>query len=338
MLIAAVWGASTLLPTDLDAEASEVIPAQESIVFAHVNDLRRIPVWSPMFDAASGAKVEQQPTTMGEGAYFKWTDGVNGGGVYTIIESEANKKIVTNIKYDNGQEAQETWTFTPVNSGNAIKVNWKLESKAGSTPWAKVQNLGYEEKTEAMMKTGLKRMKDACDQITGSKSYATAAVTGGTGKIGRFDIQEIDFPGRSFVAARKTLNFREMEGHFATFYPRIYQDLQLAKLELDGYPSGLYYNWDETSGKVDVAAAFPVKNAKDLDDEVKAINLPAGKALMIEYVGPMDKISEAHLAMNEYISQKGYTQRQPVIEEYVSNQGREVDPQKMVTKLYFLLE
>jgi effector-binding domain-containing protein len=339
VILAGLWGASLMLPSKVNAEASEIIPSTPDIVFAHVNDLRRVPTWSPIFNEDAGVQVDPpKGVFMGEGAYFNWTGGAGGGGTYTILESVPNQQVITNIKYKNDQKFQETFTFVPVNSGDAIKVTWQIEGELGNTPLVKLKAIGYTEKTSELMQRGLKQMKELCDKVSGSKSYATADVTNGTGKVGKFNIQEIDFPGRAFVAARKVLNFREMEGHFASFYPRIYQDLQLANLQLDGYPCGLYYNWDENSGKVDVAAAFPVVEAKDLDDEVKAVTLPAGKALLIEYVGSMDKISEAHLAMNEYISKKGYTHRPPVIEEYVSNQGQAVDPNKMTTKLFFLVE
>jgi effector-binding domain-containing protein len=102
----------------------------------------------------------------------------------------------------------------------------------------------------------------------------------------------------------------------------------------------LYYDWNEEDSSADLAAAIPVSPDMEVDDlgDFERIEVPAGKALPIEYYGAYEQIGGAHEAMHKYMSEGGIEIGTPVIEEYVTDPEREPDTSKWLNNIYYPLK
>jgi effector-binding domain-containing protein len=128
----------------------------------------------------------------------------------------------------------------------------------------------------------------------------------------------------------------EMEAFYSKNLGAIMGVSGAKKLEMDGYPSGIYYDWNEETGTTDMAAAIPFKNAgAGAGGNIKLIEVPAGKALLIDYYGGYYGLGQAHYAMDDYMKRNNLTQKAPVIEEYITDPGTEPDSSKWLTKIYY---
>ena len=59
---------------------------------------------------------------------------------------------------------------------------------------------------------------------------------------------------------------------------------------------------------------------------------------IIDYYGSYEGLMYAHLALDNYLKQKGLKMRSPVIEEYLTDPGAEPDTSKWLTRIYYFAE
>jgi effector-binding domain-containing protein len=152
-----------------------------------------------------------------------------------------------------------------------------------------------------------------------------------------FQVETILFPGKKFLGKRAKLKFEELTSFYSEHFPAVATVLEGGQIQMDGMPSGLIYEFDEVNGLIDVAAAIGFKGDASLEG-YEVIELPARKALLINYYGTYEESDKAHYAMDDYLKYQNLTPKMPVIEEYVTDPGLEPDPNKWLTKITYLLE
>jgi effector-binding domain-containing protein len=148
------------------------------------------------------------------------------------------------------------------------------------------------------------------------------------------EIKTMDLPARYYIGIRETVKMEDITKVFTKNLPAIFNAVTAKGLEVAGMPSGLYYTWDEATSTTDLFSAAPLK-AKASIDGFETVELPASKALVIDFYGSYDDISAAHEAMDTYLKEKGLIQVPPAIEEYVTDPGTEPDPSKWLTQVIY---
>jgi effector-binding domain-containing protein len=106
-----------------------------------------------------------------------------------------------------------------------------------------------------------------------------------------------------------------------------------------GTASGLYYMWDEKNQVTDVAAALPVASGTKEDNSMmEIVQVPASKAVYVNYYGGYDKLKDAYAFIEEYIRKNDLKKKQPMIEQYITDPALERDSTKWLTKVIYLVE
>ncbi|MEO1513805.1 MAG: GyrI-like domain-containing protein [Bacteroidota bacterium] len=256
----------------------------------------------------------------------KW---LPAGTSVTVGEIKPVSLVVANMNYA-GFDGKSVMRFEKANNG--IKISWSHDAKVGNSPLARFSGWNASRQLKSDMAESLKKLRAICEEQAGGQQKAVNESSRGVSFAG-FEVKEISYPSTDFIICRKKLNMRDMPGHFANYFPLIYTTAQSSGLVVDGNPTALFYDWDETGGMVDVAAAIPVKQAKTLDQEMVALNLPARKALQVEFKGNPDKVSQAHLAISQYLAQNNLSMDSPTVEEYISDPNGQDKPEDMVTRV-----
>jgi len=147
-------------------------------------------------------------------------------------------------------------------------------------------------------------------------------------------IQEMDFPAHMYAGVRQVVNMADMGKFFMDNMPNLGKGLGAKEI---GAPVGLYWTWDTVSHTTELAAAMPVS---DTSKKVKGISyfyVPASKAYMTAYKGPYSGIGNPHMAISKYMANKGL-QHGLIIDEYVTDPGKEKDSTKWQTNIYYLVK
>jgi effector-binding domain-containing protein len=86
-----------------------------------------------------------------------------------------------------------------------------------------------------------------------------------------------------------------------------------------------------------MAVAIPVAGSPAVPN-TEIVAIPATQALVMDYYGSYEGLQGAHMAIDEFINTTGVSVAMPVIEEYATDPEAEPDPNKWLTKIYYLLE
>jgi effector-binding domain-containing protein len=89
----------------------------------------------------------------------------------------------------------------------------------------------------------------------------------------------------------------------------------------------------------DVAAAIPVAEDSKFENAlIHVMELPASKALSLDYYGDYKKSQDAYLSLDKYIAEKGLKKKLPMIEQYLNDPEVEKDTAKWHTRIIYLVE
>ena len=111
-----------LLPRHSRVEVSALVDAPPAIVFALVNDFRRVNLWSPKTATDPNARVFYSGPNRGVGATVTWDGIIIGGGTETIVESRPYEHVATTINPGEPGEAR-TWFDIGREDGRTL-VTW----------------------------------------------------------------------------------------------------------------------------------------------------------------------------------------------------------------------
>jgi effector-binding domain-containing protein len=153
-----------------------------------------------------------------------------------------------------------------------------------------------------------------------------------------YEVMTMDFPATSYVLIRQQVKWTDISSFFSQHYRIIYAELQNNKT-LPGTASGLIYAWDEKKQQADIAAAVPVPRGTAIKNPiVQETDIPASKAVFVNYYGAYDNETDAYAAIRKYLAEHKLKQRFPLIEQYIAGPGTESDSSKWVTRIIFLVE
>lgn len=273
--------------------------------------------------------------TSDEEAFNSWNN-LNSNKITTKLIEEKKGKYLIKERRDGDKKRYHTFQYSKANNGT--KVTWTIKEPVGLSPVKRIRALSEDKDMAARMEKGLRDLRDLSDRQLGSQQRASNNASMQNNKP--LVVKEINFPGQDYLAARKVLTMRNMPGHFANYFPLLYSMAYDNGMTVgdDSNGSALFFDWDESKGTVDVAAAMAVDNAKDLADDIKAIKLPPAKAVSVDFFGDMNEISKAHMAIQEYLTKRGLKMKPPTIEEYVSNPEEFQDPNKALARVIAFYE
>ena len=152
------------------------------------------------------------------------------------------------------------------------------------------------------------------------------------------EIKETTWAAHTYIADRAIVDIKDLGQVFQDKTPKLFEYIQQNKIEPFEPVSALFYTWDTAAGKTDLAIAIPVKDASKVSGSYTAITVDSSKAIMIDFYGPYEKTGLAHDALKKYIHEKGLKMKGPAIEEYITDPSTEKDPNKVLTKVYYLIE
>ncbi|MCB0620847.1 MAG: SRPBCC family protein [Saprospiraceae bacterium] len=315
-------------PKDLDVTRSAEISAPPAMVYQNISDLKQWEHWSPWAKMDTTMQIQYGEKTEGIGASYSWTSENMGGGNLEVIEADPPNSMKTKLQFSNWDgSSYGHWTLEEL-EGCTTKVDWGI---SGDQPLPFIAR-GF------MLLMGMKKTmaKDFDDGLAALKSHAEEQVANLPTTYRGFEVKQEDFAGKTYAAVRQTISWDQMQSFFGQNFGAIMVALQANNLQPTGAPSGLYYSWDEENQQTDMAAAIPTSGQADFGEQVTTIEVPAGKALVIDYYGGYSGSGEAHYAMEDYIKARCLEMREPVVEEYVTDPGSEPDSTKWLTRIYYL--
>lgn len=308
---------------DWGGAASMEMDAPAHIVYNKVSDLETWSDWGPWMRDDPDMEIKMEEQRKGKGASYSWVSKM-GPGSLTILDAEPNKSMNTKLTFEGMGDSYGDWKFEETDG--KTNVTWGMESEM-EMPFLMRGMALFMESSEEMFTRGLASIKERVEK------EAAEMPTEYRG----YKVNTIDFPAKNYIAKREVVKFEDMTNFYATNLPAVAGGIMKAGGEMDGMPVGLFYKYDEEAGTADMAAGCASKKKMELEG-FENIDVPAGKALAIDYFGGYDGSAEAHYAMDDYMKVRNIGEPSLVIEEYVTDPGTESDTSKWLTKIFYIMK
>ena len=312
-------------PEDITVVRSAVIKAPKEVVFDQIVHFANWPNWDPWSRMDSGKMKRTMYGTDGTpGSGYTWVGDKTGSGDMRDSAVSGTQLLYSlNIKEPHSGGG---WGYLKADdTAGMTKVTWTITMHFGRPMNAMLIFMNMDKMLGPDFENGLNNMKTYLE----SKTPAAPAASG-------IEVTEVDYPGHTFEGIRKTISMAAMAD-----MAKLFQDAKTvmtanAADKINGTSAGIYFTWDTVKKETDMAAVFPVSEAKTIKD-VAVFNIPKSKAVMAVLRGGYGREMEAHGAIAKHIAEKGET-KGTVIEEYTIGPNEEPDSNKWVTNIYYLLK
>jgi hypothetical protein len=116
-------------PAGFHLERSVISKAPPAVLFDYVNDLHKMPEWSPWAAMDPNQKITYAGPAIGVGSSYTWVGEKTGEGKQTITESVPNQKVTTKLEFLKPMEATNVATFTLKPAAGGTTVTWSMDGE-----------------------------------------------------------------------------------------------------------------------------------------------------------------------------------------------------------------
>ena len=319
---------SLILPAKQSVKKSIEINAPVNVVYQHLKKLENVDSWAVWQSRDSLVKTSITGVDGEAGASLKWSGdpAISGQGEIAIATATENEKIVHNIVFTAPKKgnAQSSFSFREIN-GKTI-LDWEFNM---ATPRPKnIYNLfsNMEKTMGEDFETGLAKVKSEIEKT----DYKIPAA-----KV--YEVKQMNFNSTNFAFVRQEIKKSEIGSFYSVHLPAIYSELSRSNIT-PGTPAGLIYSWDIHKDETDFAVAVIVPEETKLPGPmVQITEIPASKAVYVDYFGAFDKLPDAYSSLQKYLSENNLKQKWPSIEFYLSNPAT-TDTARWHTQIIYLVE
>jgi effector-binding domain-containing protein len=300
------------LPETLTIRHSSGINAPERVVFVQLNDLRNWENWSPWIIGETPMPVYRNGG-FGKGGTAEWVTGNSGTPVqrFTIVKSDPHHMIEIGMDFrDKGfvlsaiqMKEQEGRTILTWNSGMKSE-GWKsiflwLDTKRH----VRKASANIRELAELWHSQGIQVVEQ--------------------GVISAFP----------FVSIRRQVSWEDLSEAMGNMYEQLIGESDDATYTIIGHAYAVYHSMGEE--RVDIECGFPIEKVTENRGIIRSGTFPESDCIITEYTGDYDNLEKGHDAVQQWISERGFTLSGPPMEIFVTSAASEADPSAWVTRICY---
>lgn len=296
-------------------ERSIVIDAPQEVVWQQVKYFKNWMYWSPWYAKDSTMVWSFSGTDGDVESAYAWSSEESGSGEMSNTGMTEGEELLYHTHFLEPWESETDGyvRLSSVDGGTEVKWGFSGEVKGIASLF-----LNMDKMVGPDFEAGLALLKTHAEKEAA--------------KAPKLEVELIDYPEHHFVAVREQIDITGIETFFANNFGKIME----SGVQMEGgFPSGLYYTWDMENMQTDMAAAIPVAKGTVAPEGTRLIQVPQGKALLINYYGAYENIGSAHELMETYLVANELEYLGPAIEEYVTDPMTESDPNKWLTKVIY---
>jgi len=318
VLIVLLLIAMFLVPKSFNVSVTEKIDAKPNTLYNIVTDLTLENQWSPWQSQDTSMVVTYGDISKGQGASSSWTSENMGDGTSVLSAVVKNKSIVNDLSFGKTGGGVANFTFDEVNGGT--NLTWSLDSETNRP--INLINFLIRGDVKKNYRVGLQNLAKLAKEREQQGMYSG------------FQIKEELIPGRTYVTQREVVKMEDVETFFAKSLGPIFQKLQKANVTMEGHPSGLVYKHDMATNELDMAAGIPISQDVNISGSTSE-TIETQQAVVVDYYGDPAGSTAAHMAIDQYLTDRDLIHSYPVVEEYVTDPSQEPDPSKWLTRIIY---
>lgn len=310
------------LPRKMEIKATGKINAPATYAYNILNDFKNQELWDPWSEQDTSMTYQYGDLTLGEGAYTDYSSDNYGSGRTTRVTSKKDQQIL--LTSDSKDMGGASMSYDLVADGEKSELTWGFNSELS---WPK--NL-----MSIFIKSSMK--KDMQKGITNISSIANDRWKNRT--YNGYQVNQEVRESMNYVTNRDVVSFAQSDKFYTQNLQPLFLKIQKAGVKMEGKSCALVYNYDFANNTLDMATAIPIAEQVAIEG-AGSETLDQGKVLVVDYYGDRMGTTVAHLAIDDYMRDRGLFNEYPVVEEYITDPTEEKDPSKWLTKvIYYLSE
>lgn len=324
IMLAAVLLAALFAPSSKTVSRSISINASQKVVFGQLANFENWKKWDAWFAKDTLQERTYFGTLNDKKQRYSWSSQNEdvGNGRVEMNDIDGIDKLTHTFYFD---ERPKKGIFLLNTEGKKTTVLWEMQSEL-DYPF-KLMNYFMDPLVGPDFELGLKNLKNLTENMPVQNSEDGI-------------VQIVNEMGINYACIQaKDLPMSEVEFFLSTAYPKIYGYASTNGLTVKGPPCGLYYVWDEESGKASLAAAVPVSAAKELQERTLQTDL--GQAVITEkyvactFSGGTEMGYKVHSMLNQWVGSESKRVLEPIVEEYIKGPLQTADTALHQTKIYY---
>ena len=313
-----------ILPEKVKIERSTDINTSADTVFQQVNNIKAWEAWGPWFEKDPDMGSVYSDTVEGVNARHCW-DSENpevGKGCLTIIESEANTRIKTQLDFDGQNTGYGSWNFSEADG--ITTVTWGMEMDMGMNPFGRIMGLFIEGMVAPDFEAGLSKLKDVCEAIPPAKKYPIA-------------IEYMQIESQPIYSIKDSATTFEIGNKLIDLYIELNTHIVTTGAAIAGQPIAIWHKYDPGDYNI-LETAIPVAETNEGDGRIMAGSIDAGNVVRGIHIGSYHKAARSYMAIEEYVIDKGYVKVGPPWEQYITDPEEVPDTSMWITHIYFRVQ
>ncbi|MFT6336157.1 MAG: effector-binding domain-containing protein [Saprospiraceae bacterium] len=310
------------LPRNMEISATGKVDAPAKYTYNILNDFKNQEKWDPRVSKDTSMTFVYGDKTLGEGAYVDYKSDSYGAGRTTRTTSKQDEQILlTTTSEDMGGASM---SFDMEADGKGSSLTWGFKSEIG---WPmNLMSFIFKSSMKKDMKVGISNIADIANERWAKGVYHGYQVNN--------ELRE----SMHYVINRDVVPFAQADKYYTQNLQPLFLKIQKAGVKMEGFSSALVYNHDFANMTLDMATAIPIREEVAIEGAANE-TLEAGKVLVVDYYGDKQYSDPAHIAIDDYMRDRGLFNSYPVVEEYITDPTEEKDPSKWLTKvIYYLSE
>jgi uncharacterized protein YndB with AHSA1/START domain/effector-binding domain-containing protein len=320
-------GLSIALPTHQKIERTTTINAPASVVYEHLSKLEhfnKFATWSGR-DSTAVYTLTGKDGTTGASQTWKGDPGISGEGKITIHSLEPGKKVRHAVQFTKPKKNNAESTFTLNESNGSTTVTWEF-ILATPRPW-NIFNLlhSIDKEMGTDFDEGLLALKKSLEKNNTASASANTP-----------EVQLMNFPATTFAVVRQIVKWEDLPMYVAANWEMLRRNVS----DTTAFETAtLIYDRDEKLRQTDIAAALKVQaGSKTESSIVQIIDIPASKAVYLDYDGPMVNANEMYPSIRKYLSDNSMKQTGPIFLQFAPTDSNVPGWQTGPVRIIFLVD
>ena len=312
-----------LLPRHSRVEVSALVDAPPAIVFALVNDFRRVNLWSPKTATDPNARVFYSGPNRGVGATVTWDGIIIGGGTETIVESRPYEHVATTINPGEPGEAR-TWFDIGREDGRTL-VTWGFAHDHGLNLVGRYFALLLSGVVRREYERGIEALSELAESLPRTDF--------GDLEVEHLVVQALQIAYFPTTSPPEPASISDAMGKA---YFEVLSFIDTHGLTEAGAPLSIVRGFAGSELRFD--AAIPVRGVTDATPRngaaVRLGSTYAGPAIRVRHVGSYRRLGTTHRKIAAYLAALGLERNGDAWETYVSDPTR-VPETELLTDIYY---
>ena len=330
LLLIAIIGIAIYIavqPDSFNVSRTRTINAPKEVIYNQIIDFKNWEAWSPWLEKNPSTIVTLPEQTEGVGGSYLWED-ADGKGKIETLSAEANASIEQQMQFEDFPPSNINWVLES-NDDGSTNVNWRMTGN--DLPFGFKAYTAFEGSMEEQVGPDYERGLEKLDSLVHAEMKKYAITVNGITEHG----------GGYYLYNTSSSKISDIENKMTELMSKLLDYSKKNNVLIAGAPFTSYHKWDEKNNATIFSCCIPTtEKIISNQSDILTGQLEAFKAVKTTLQGDYEYLAEAWDTIMDYIPDNGleYTENGPMLETYITDPSKEVNPANWITEIYIAVK